>query len=60
MKKEVSKKAGQVVDNSNRLKELVKPTASESLLQEAEFLCGEHNAACRRNNSIIDEDDILF
>lgn len=50
-----------VVDQSNRLKALVKPSAAnESLLKEAEFLCGEHNASCRRNNSIVDDDDILF
>ncbi|WP_161598257.1 FlmA family RiPP peptide [Maribacter flavus] len=48
-------------NQSNRLKELIKPdNTSQSLIAEAEFLCGEHNVACRRNNSIIDEDDILF
>ncbi|KAA2215791.1 FlmA family RiPP peptide [Maribacter flavus] len=59
--KKTSKPMGQIIDQSNRLKELVKPNREDlGLLQEAEFLCTEHNAGCRRNGSIIDEDDILF
>jgi len=43
------------------LKALVKPQANESMLvREAEFLCQEHNAGCRRNGSVVEDDDILF
>lgn len=50
-----------VIDKSNRLKALVKPNQKdEGLVQEAQFLCQEHNASCRRNSSIVDDDDILF
>jgi len=46
---------------NDKIKELVKPQYSEnSLMQEAEFLCGEHNSPCRRNNSVVEDDDILF
>ncbi len=48
-------------NKKDSIKELVKPQAAdESLRNEAEFLCGEHLASCRRNNSIVDDDDILF
>jgi len=45
----------------SQLKELVKPVRNEDQLkQEAEFLCTEHNSPCRRNSSVIEDDDILF
>lgn len=56
-----NKKSKKMVVGSNRMKELVKPeNIDTTLIEEAEFLCVEHNAGCRRNSSVVDDDDILF
>ncbi len=49
------------MEKKDRIKELVKPQQVEGISEkEAEFLCTEHLAGCRRNSGVVEDDDILF